>query len=214
MKVFISHSSRDTWIAKKISDDLNRMGVETFLDEKDLEAGARFDEKINENLKQCDEFLVLLSPASVSSPWVLIEVGGARVLGKHLVPVLLHLGANDIPDPISKNLAIDLNKIEKYYLQIRERLAHGRRHRPPQPRRAPQPLKPLPADPKVGDRVRLPPKPPPPIETDEIYFEWEDMMNHYLGQTATVVEVDTDRSLKLDIDHGENWFACDWVTKI
>jgi hypothetical protein len=34
VKVFISHSSLDKWIARRIAADLADLGIETFLDEK------------------------------------------------------------------------------------------------------------------------------------------------------------------------------------
>jgi len=101
MKVFISHSSRDKWVARRISQDLNAMGIETFLDEKDIETGASIDEVIGDHLKDCDDCLMLLSPSALNSHWVLIEIGGAKALGKRLIPVLLHVGANEIPAPLS-----------------------------------------------------------------------------------------------------------------
>ena len=38
MRVFISHSSAESWIAKKIAEDLEKRGFEVFLDSKDLES--------------------------------------------------------------------------------------------------------------------------------------------------------------------------------
>ena len=46
MKVFISHSSKDKWAARRISQDLLQMGIESFLDEKDIETGDAIDESI------------------------------------------------------------------------------------------------------------------------------------------------------------------------
>jgi hypothetical protein len=100
MKVFISHSSRDRWAARRISADLEKLGVDTFLDEKDIETGESIDETISVHLKDCDECLLLLSPASLKSHWVLIEIGGAKALGKRLVP-MLHIGVNDMPSTLS-----------------------------------------------------------------------------------------------------------------
>ena len=114
MKIFISHSSRDKWAARRISAEIEQLGADTFLDEKDIETGESIDESISVHLKDSDELLVLLSPASVKSDWVLVEVGGAKALGKRLVPILFYLGANEIPSPISKHFLIPLEA--KWYL--------------------------------------------------------------------------------------------------
>jgi len=79
--VFISHSSKDRWIARQmaaiIERKAKRYGVRTFLDEVDLEAGDRIPAIIKENLHACEEFVILLSPQSVTRQWVLVELGGA-----------------------------------------------------------------------------------------------------------------------------------------
>lgn len=123
MKVFISHSSSDKWIARQIAVHLGERGVECFLDEKDIETGDIIDDSIQKNLNECDELLMLLSPAALESAWVLLEIGGAKVLGKRLVPILVHVGANDLPDPLSTGLARDLNDIDSYYREVEERAA-------------------------------------------------------------------------------------------
>ena len=215
MKVFISHSSRDKWAAKRISDDLNGLGVETFLDEKNIETGETIDESIGLHLKECDECLILLSPSSLNSPWVLIEIGGAKALGKRLVPILLHIGVNDMPNPISKHLARDINEIEKYYEEVQNRLAG---HIPPPRRSTIRRPRVVPAPRvrsfKIGDTVRLPKTRPRSVMREDISIDWTEDMDEYLGEETTVMAVDDDRTVLLDIDEGENWWAFEWLTKV
>jgi TIR domain len=68
--VFISHSSKDRWIARQmaaiIERGAKRYGVRTFLDEIDLEGGDRIPATIKANLHACQEFVILLSPQSVT----------------------------------------------------------------------------------------------------------------------------------------------------
>ena len=215
MKVFISHSSRDKWAARRISDDLNKLGVNTFLDEKDIETGESIDESISAHLKECDECLILLSPSSLNSQWVLIEIGGAKALGKRLVPILLHIGVNDMPSPISKHLARDINEIEKYYEEVQSRLAG---HVPPTRRLVTRRARPVPVPRvksfKAGDRVRLPSFRPRFVMRGDVSIDWTDDMDEFLGEEAVIVEVDDDRTALLDVDDAENWWAFEWLTKI
>ena len=60
MKVFISHSSKDKWAARRIAEDLQSLGVETFLDEKDIRTGQSLDDSIKTHLKDSSDFLILL----------------------------------------------------------------------------------------------------------------------------------------------------------
>jgi hypothetical protein len=207
MKIFISHSSRDKWIAGKIAKDIEAFSIETFLDEKDLEVGDDLDDIVDVHLQTCDELLILLSPSSVASPWVLVEIGGAKALGKRIAPILLHLGANDIPSPITKKLALDINNIERYYDQLKARKVGLA---PPKRSAARRSL-----NIKVGDVVKFPTQPPADYETPEVYVTWENDDCKLLGETAMVVDVDQDDgTFKVDIDGASNWFAPTWVSKV
>ncbi len=42
--VFVSHSSRDTWVAKQIAREIGQAGAETFLDAASIEVGDDFIE--------------------------------------------------------------------------------------------------------------------------------------------------------------------------
>jgi TIR domain len=120
VKIFISHSSIDKWVARQISRLLEADGHTTFLDEKDIKSGESIDSAIQVHLKDSDHVLLLLSPASVKSQWVLIELGGAKALGKHIVPVLYHVGSNEIPQAISNLLARDINDLDKYFDELKK----------------------------------------------------------------------------------------------
>lgn len=63
--VFISHSTKDRWVAKQMSNLIEEKGrewgIKTFLDEKDIDGGDSIPESIRINIQKCDEFLLLLS---------------------------------------------------------------------------------------------------------------------------------------------------------
>jgi TIR domain/Mind bomb SH3 repeat domain len=223
MMVFISHSSKDKWIARRLSQDLEARDITTFLDEKDIQTGDSIDDSIQEHLAESDEVLMLLSPTALDSHWVLLEIGGARALGKRLVPVLLHVGANELPAPLAKGLARDLNDIERYYEEIERRAAGEevitptelevegsgaatRRRRGQRRQRNSY---------KVGDRVKIPEEPQPDFTTNAgLTVGWEEGMTRYAGRVGTVVTVDDDRTVNLDVDDEEWWWAMDWLEPV
>ena len=214
MKVFISYSSRDRWVARRISDDLAAREIETFLDEKDIETGDSIDDTIQSNLDECDELLMLLSPEALQSHWVMLEVGGAKALRKRLIPVLLHVGVNELPSPLNKGLARDLNDIEKYYEEVQARgraddggelpdlleddavVGEAPRH-----------------DFKVGDVVRIP-EAPPKKPVSGVDPGWMPPMDDHLGKVGTVVVVDpSDRAVRID-SADSWWWAMDWLEPV
>ncbi|HKV39339.1 MAG TPA: toll/interleukin-1 receptor domain-containing protein [Blastocatellia bacterium] len=60
--IFISHSSRDTWVARQIAREVTLAGGTPFLDEAEVEIGEDFEEKILGFLEAAHELLVLLTP--------------------------------------------------------------------------------------------------------------------------------------------------------
>jgi hypothetical protein len=116
--VFISHSSKDRWIAKQmaaiIERKAKRYGVRTFLDEVDLEGGDRIPATIKANLHACEEFVILLSPNSITRQWVLAELGGAWTLDKRIMAITYDLAAEKIPDIIEHDKSYELNDFDRY----------------------------------------------------------------------------------------------------
>jgi len=215
MKIFISHSTREKWIAKKISEDLLSLGCETFLDEKDISTGAAIDDSIGKHLKESDDFLILLSETSLKSTWVLIELGGAIALGKNIIPVLLFIGVNDIPDVISKFLARDLNEINKYYEEVKKKLQGKKETRKPIPKR-----KYVGTTIKIGQKVKIVENPDKTVKNGVDWNEKE--MSKYVGSIATVIEVNPksrhdevlSNTFKLDIDESKFYWRRDWLIVI
>jgi hypothetical protein len=120
--VFISHSSRDRWIALQVDRAIHEAGGQTFLDEKDLQAGDRIRERVKAGLKACDEFVVILSSASQLSDWVKGEIGAAWALDKRIVILLDKLSPRDVPDIVADYKAYDLNDVERYVAELRTRI--------------------------------------------------------------------------------------------
>lgn len=74
MSVFISHSSTDKPIARRISHSLEAAGISTWLDEVEIRVGHSIPEKIAEGIESSGVLCILLSQSSVNSPWVTREL--------------------------------------------------------------------------------------------------------------------------------------------
>jgi hypothetical protein len=70
-----------------------------------ISAGEKWRSKIKSALNASDVFMVLLSPTSVKSAWVLFELGLAWGLGMPIIPVATH------PEVISK-VPVELNNVQ------------------------------------------------------------------------------------------------------
>jgi hypothetical protein len=91
MKVFISHHSSDADWAREIAKSLNEAGFETWADDRVL-PGDNFASLIGEALESSNAMVVLVSPESMKSTWVLNEIGfaiGSEKYKDRLIPVMV-----------------------------------------------------------------------------------------------------------------------------
>ena len=82
MKVFLSHSSKDRVIVRRLDKDLNSHGFETWLDDNEVPHGASIPASINRGLSESQILILCLSRHSVASKWVAAEWESA--ISKHL----------------------------------------------------------------------------------------------------------------------------------
>lgn len=88
LRVFVSYASDDRWFATPLLDRLAKHpGVSVFATQN-LSAAEDWRKRLKQELVAASAFLVLLSPRSVESNWVLSELGAAWALGKPIVAVL------------------------------------------------------------------------------------------------------------------------------
>lgn len=132
IKVFISHSSKDTWVALQIAHHAEACGATTFLDEADVEYGDDFEDRILEATRSSHELLVLLTPWSLQRPYIWLEIGAMWGQGKRIVGVLHGLTASDLvaqqgtPALLKRIDLVELNRIDSYFEQLRGRIGKMR----------------------------------------------------------------------------------------
>jgi hypothetical protein len=114
VKIFISHSSKDAAIARALID-LLRSALLVPADElrcssvpgNKLPPGASVEEQLKVEVLESTAFLVLLSPSSIQSVFVLFELGARWGSGHEIFPVLVGgLKAAALPAPLSAINAI------------------------------------------------------------------------------------------------------------
>lgn len=131
--VFISHSSRDTWVARQIGREVTACGAKPFLDEADIDAGGEFEEEILKFLNRADKLVVLLTPWALDRPYVWCELGAAWSRRIPVVALLLGLTPAElqsrpgIPVFLKKRNLLELNEIGNYLSQLKSRVRRSTR---------------------------------------------------------------------------------------
>jgi hypothetical protein len=74
---FISYFSGDKEFARKIHSDLGQREIRTWRDEAEIEIGDPMSDRIENALKRCYTFLIILSPEALSRPWMKDELRAA-----------------------------------------------------------------------------------------------------------------------------------------
>jgi formylglycine-generating enzyme required for sulfatase activity len=77
--VFISYSSKDKNFAEKLAADLRASGAGVWFDQWEIRVGDSITQKINDGIHDNDYLAVVLSPDSVTSPWVRKELNAAMM---------------------------------------------------------------------------------------------------------------------------------------
>ncbi|NEP02802.1 MAG: TIR domain-containing protein [Symploca sp. SIO2E9] len=112
LDVFISYSRADSDLARKLNEELQLQGKTTWFDQESIALGSSdFQQEIYQGIKVCDNFLFIISPRSVNSPYCADEVEYAASLNKRFVTVL-HRQVNtaDLHPQLGKVQWIDFNQ--------------------------------------------------------------------------------------------------------
>lgn len=108
-KIFLSYAEQDSQLATDIREDLSTLeGVECFMACHDLAPGDRWKEKIQSELSCSNEIIALLTPHSISRPWIHAEMGAAWVLGKTITPAITFVAIDTIPSFIGDRQAVTI----------------------------------------------------------------------------------------------------------
>lgn len=105
-QVFISHSSVDAALARRLTVDLIDLGADVWLDQLKLGVGERFEDELAVAVDQTDLMLVLVSEKSLAARWVQFEWQRLGVAGGKVVPV--RIVDCRMPDELASQAYVDL----------------------------------------------------------------------------------------------------------
>jgi len=131
-RIFISHASNDSWVARQLEAHIRGCGADTFLDCEHIEHGDDFEDTIINAVGDCTELLVLFTPTARDRKYVWLEIGmflGAR---KRIVTALYGVRKEEIasdqltPVALKRIDSVELNEIDSYLSQVQRRVADWR----------------------------------------------------------------------------------------
>jgi len=111
-RVFVSYAMEDTFYAMELINSLNQSPKLRVVTSDKISAGENWSSKFKRKLSESDFFIILLSPTSVNSKWLLFELGAAWGLKKNIVTVTTSPDViNKLPVSLSDYRVIDLDQL-------------------------------------------------------------------------------------------------------
>lgn len=87
-RLFVSYSRKDSGFAHRLAKDLAAAGYDAWVDVSGLRGGQKWARGIDTAVRDCDVFLVVVSPEAMASEWVGKETLLAQNLRKLILPVM------------------------------------------------------------------------------------------------------------------------------
>ena len=106
-RIFLSHAAEDGKLASALAEAFRKYlgpGTDVFVASEpgNIPGGEKWLNEIESRLLNSDAYVTLLTPTSITKPWVWWETGYAWFSGKLILPVAgSGLNKNDIPPPLS-----------------------------------------------------------------------------------------------------------------
>jgi hypothetical protein len=122
---FFSYCRDDSDFALRLAEDLKAERANVWIDQIDIEPGARWDRAVEDALNNCPRMLVIMSPASVRSENVRDEISFALRKQKVIIPVLYR--DCDVPLRLERHQHIDFRtNYERGLKALQKALGAGR----------------------------------------------------------------------------------------
>ncbi|MGK7877393.1 MAG: toll/interleukin-1 receptor domain-containing protein, partial [Xenococcaceae cyanobacterium] len=111
LEVFISYSRANSDFARRLNDALQQLGKTTWFDQESIASGEDFQKEIHRGIESSDNFLFIISPKSVNSPYCADEVEYALSLNKRFVTVLhSNMPSSELHPALARVQWIDFNR--------------------------------------------------------------------------------------------------------
>ncbi len=121
--IFLSYSAKDRSQAKQLSELLQQSNLKVYFADKNLEGGSPFTDEIRAALHDSRELWVLATPSSVDSVWVATEWGTAWALQRRIVPILLNVTKDRLPDRLRALHAVSFSKVTEEVQRAQKRVS-------------------------------------------------------------------------------------------
>src|SRR5580658_5826126 len=113
VKIFISYSREDRTFVESLRADLSQLGHDVWMDQR-LVGGQEWWDEILRNIRECDLFVLGLSPRSVESEACLLELRYSSAVRRPFLPAMvLSTDPNYLPPEIAHAQFVDYTRSDR-----------------------------------------------------------------------------------------------------
>ncbi len=123
--VFISYSSANKDLAKRVEADLEAVGLYAWLDDSEIRLGVLLANELQSSINSSRVLVLLWSKLAMESRWVISEILTAFHMGRFIVPCVVD--GTQLPFFLNKSVWLDLSKYNK---NVVDRLRRAVRNAP------------------------------------------------------------------------------------
>lgn len=123
--IFFSYTASDAHIAVELCDELESANLKCYMAERDVPVGTDWDENIRNSLLTSHRIVLLITPRSLQKHWPLIETGAAWILGKEIIPAIIHINPEELPGPVKRLQARIIETMKQRKQLVAELTADG-----------------------------------------------------------------------------------------
>ena len=113
---FVSYAFEDGVLASTIVRELKSRGLEVFLAPSSLSTGRQWRDQLREAVRSTRSAALLVTPASMRSPWVMAEAGAFAAQGTPMFVLYDGVSTADIPSPLRRATAIEPARMPERWL--------------------------------------------------------------------------------------------------
>jgi len=126
LDVFISYSQSRRELTAGLAEDLEAAGYLTWWD-TDLVAGDNFRDEINKHLEACKAAIIIWTPESIKSEWVLSEASHALRLRKLVNIHVPGVTSEAIPKPFDQRHSVEIDNRAAIIRAVKQRIEQHKR---------------------------------------------------------------------------------------
>ncbi|EMI17107.1 hypothetical protein RMSM_05981 [Rhodopirellula maiorica SM1] len=124
-RVYVSHTEESRDLARFVSQKLRDMGIDASSDDVDAAKETEQRRRLKEEIGKSDAIVTLVTPNSLGSNWMQYEVGLATGLDRLVIPVVVDVKADQLPEQISAKRTLGLDQLDQIREMIDNVIAHS-----------------------------------------------------------------------------------------